>query len=167
MDKILDTLNKADEGLERLKSGCGWVFLNLAWIVLIGIAVYSGRNSWELKQGGTSTSGTVVSFHESEATHESGVTWAPIVKYEVDGKAYTYTSSTSSDPPAYDVGDKVTLLYRAGDPEDAQIDSWSSLWLLPTMLGAGGVALAIVSIVWMVTSLRRRREARNARQVEA
>src|SRR5689334_7195694 len=112
MDKIIDTVNRVGDGVDRLKSCCMWVFRNLTWIILIGVAVYYGRGSWELKQRGSTVTGTVVSLREVAATHDAGVTYAPVISYDVQGHTYTYESSNSSDPPAYDVGEKVSLLYR-------------------------------------------------------
>jgi hypothetical protein len=162
MDKIINTINRADNALDRLKSGCMWVFLNLVWIILLGAAVYVGKSSWELKQQGASATGSVVSLREVPETDNSGVTYAPVINYDVNGRTYTYESSNSSDPPAYDVGEKVQLLYRPNDPEDVRVNSWFDLWFLPAMLGGGGVVVAIVSIVMMVGGIRRRRQMRTA-----
>jgi hypothetical protein len=162
MDKIINTINRADNALERLKSGCMWVFLNLVWMILLGVAVYVGRGSWELKQEGSSVTGTVVSLREVDETDNTGVTYAPVINYDVQGRTYTYESSNSSDPPAYEVGEKVTLLYRPENPEEVRVNTWFDLWFLPAMLGGGGVVVAIVSIVMMVSSIRRRRQLRTA-----
>ena len=162
MDKIINTINHADDAIERVKSGCMWVFLNLVWIILIGVAVYVGRGSWELKQRGATVTGTVVSMRKVDATDDAGVTYAPVISYDVQGHTYTYESSNSSDPPAYDIGEKVMLLYRPADPEDVRVNSWFDLWFLPAMLGVGGVVVAIVSFVMMVGAIRRRRELRTA-----
>jgi hypothetical protein len=159
MDKVFNTINRVGDGVERAKSGCTWIFLNLVWIILIGIAIYTGRNSWELKEQGRSAQGTVVSMREVDATDNSGVTYAPVISYNVDGRSYTYESSNSSDPPAFEVGEKVAILYRPNAPDDVKIDAWSDLWMLPVMLGAGGLVVAIVSLVMMVSSIRQRRRS--------
>jgi hypothetical protein len=139
-----------------------WIFLNLVWIILLGVAVYVGRGSWELKQKGASATGTVVSLREVDETDNTGVTYAPVISYAVQGHTYTYESSNSSDPPAYDVGEKVALLYQPDDPEEVRVNSWFDLWFLPAMLGGAGVVVAIVSLVMMVGAIRRRRELRTA-----
>jgi hypothetical protein len=104
----------------------------------------------------------VVSLREVDATENTGVTYAPVISYDVQGRTYTYESGSSSDPPAYDVGEKVGLLYRPDDPEDVRINSWFDLWFLPAMLGVGGVVVAIVAIVMMVGAIRRRSRLRTA-----
>src|SRR6185295_13813480 len=68
MEKVIDAINKVGDGYERAKAGCGWVFLNLVWIMLLVGAVYYGRNSWELKKQGATVTGTVTSMREIPPT---------------------------------------------------------------------------------------------------
>jgi hypothetical protein len=111
---------------------------------MLGAAYYYGRTSWTLSRGGSTVGGTVVALKESPATQDSGVTYAPVIGYEVGGRAYTFTSGNSSDPPAYRVGERVEVLYDPGDPTRARIDSWWELWLMPVVLGGAAVVVAVV-----------------------
>lgn len=142
---------------ERLKSFGIWLLLNAVWVVLLWVACDYGDTSWELYRHGESVEATVIALEESRSTEGSGVTYAPVVKYDVGGQTYTFTSSNSSSPPSYEVGERVALRYDPADPAWAQIDSWTELWLLPLILGATAVIVAVVVNLLMFASIRRRR----------
>jgi hypothetical protein len=78
-------------------------------------------------------------------------TQAPVVDYEVGGKAYTYRSSHYSSPPAFRVGEKVILLYDPADPSSCQIYSFFEEWGLPLLFSAIGAVFAVIgfaSLAW-------------------
>jgi hypothetical protein len=157
MEKRSDTIGRASSGFERFKWGCLWIVLNPLWIILLGSAAYLGLNSGE----GESVTGTVASMRQVPATRPGEVsTYAPTVDYNVNGRKYTHHSSTSSFPPGYKVGDTVTVIYQTTDPNDAEIDSWSSRWLLPALLGGAGLVVAAVAVPLTLLSIRRRGRSR-------
>lgn len=78
----------------------------------------------------------------------------PVVEFtSAEGTPRTFRNSTGSNPPSYEVGERVEVLYRADSPTDARIDGFASLWLLPLVFG--GVGLAIAGIGTAVASARR------------
>lgn len=157
MEKRSDTIGRTGSGFERFGRGCLWMVLNPLWIILLAIAVYLGLNS----RAGESVTGRVASMRQVAATRAGGVsTYAPTVSYNVNGQKYTHHSSTSSFPPAYKVGDTVTMIYRATDPNDAEIDSWSSRWLLSALFGGAGLFVAAVAVPLTLISIRRRGRSR-------
>ena len=154
-ENLWRALDTAGGCLDHLRSGCVWLLLNLVWIVMLGGAYYYGHTSWALSRSGVSVEGTVIAMKESPATQDSGVTYYPVIRYEVGGQTYTYTSSNSSDPPAYHVGERVWLRYDPADPHRARIDSWYELWLMPVMLGGAALIVAVVVNAVAVVSLMR------------
>ncbi len=72
-----------------------------------------------------------------------------------DGTPRTFRSSTGSNPPSYDKGERVEVLYRADSSEDARINGFASLWLLPLIFG--GIGLVIGGIGTAVALVGRRR----------
>jgi hypothetical protein len=67
----------------------------------------------------------------------------PVVEFtSADGTSRTFRSSTGSNPPSYAEGERVEVLYRAASPEDARINGFASLWLLPLIFGGIGLAIA-------------------------
>ncbi|MGW2559280.1 DUF3592 domain-containing protein [Streptomyces sp. NPDC001514] len=80
----------------------------------------------------------------------------PVVEFtSADGRRRTFRSSTGSNPPSYEEGERVEVLYRADSPEDARIKGFASLWLLPLVFGGSG--LLIAGIGTAVATARRKR----------
>jgi hypothetical protein len=142
---------------EQLKSSCLFLLLNLIWMAMLGAAWYYGQTSWSLRRDGSPVVGVVVGLEESPASDRSGVTYSPIIRYEVEGRMHTFTSSNSTNPPAYQIGERVALLYDSADPSRARIDSWWELWLMPVMLGGAALIVAVaINAVMIVSYLRGR-----------
>lgn len=80
----------------------------------------------------------------------------PVVEFtSADGTPRTFRSSTGSNPPSYDQGEQVEVLYRTGSPEDARINGFASLWLLPLIFGGIGLVLAGVGTAVAMAGRRR------------
>jgi len=74
-----------------------------------------------------------------------------------DGTRKTVQLAEGSWPPAYEIGEKVTILYDPEKPINARIQSSSSnilRWLVPGITGTLGVAflLAAVIVGWFFKS---------------
>ena len=81
-----------------------------------------------------------------------GETYYPVVEFTAkDGKRREVQLSEGSFPPAYEVGDEVTVLYEPDHPLDARIKSFGSsalMWILPGIMGILGIAFlgAVVAV---------------------
>ena len=72
-------------------------------------------------------------------------TYKPEVKFSTeDGKQITFTSSFSSRPPGYDVGESVPVLYLSGKPQEARIKGFGSLWSGCVILAGLGAVFSLV-----------------------
>jgi hypothetical protein len=72
---------------------------------------------------------------------------APVVAYFAEGQTYRFVSSSSSRSSAYPVGDEVLVLYLPDEPSEATIGDFTSLYLLPTVLGGAGMVFFVGGIV--------------------
>jgi hypothetical protein len=80
----------------------------------------------------------------------------PVVEFTTaDGTWRTFRSSTGSNPPSYEEGERVEVLYRADSPEDAQINGFASLWLLPLVFGGIGLLFAGIGTAVATVKVRR------------
>lgn len=70
------------------------------------------------------------------------------------GQAHTARTSDWQNPPTHQIGDAVTVLYQPTNPEAAKIESFSTLWILPTFLGFFGLAFTIIGAVAFVAGRR-------------
>ncbi len=89
------------------------------------------------------------SFQFMDAARAEGVVirvsnGKPTVRYEVQNKDYEVTGLISSKPPAFHVGEQVTVLYKPEKPEDAQIDGFVERWLFLTIFGCIGFILGLI-----------------------
>jgi hypothetical protein len=154
-DKALNTADKVYSVGRKI----GYIFMGLFFLFIgggltvWGIFNYQSRidelNSFE------QINGTVIKMREVESNDNSGVTYAPIIGYSVNGKKFVHESGHSSDPPAYKVGDKVAMRYNAKDPDDVFIDTfWGKWWGTITL--AICVAVFFPLGIWMLFSAFRR-----------
>ncbi len=124
-----------------LGNGCLWLGLNLMFCGFFGVGGWYGYNSWRLVSAGGQVVGEVV---EMESHHSDGsTTYSPVVEYVVAGETYTFHGGSSSNPPAYHVGQAVAILYDQGDPGKAQINNGWELWLLPAIF----IPIAILGLL--------------------
>ena len=136
-----------------------WIGLLFALIGTgMGIGTYYALNSANtLVSEGIRTEGTVIDL-QYRRDDEGGGTYAPVVEFfDRDGQRQVHHSSSSSNPPAYDRGEKVTLYYKEGTPERAMIDSFTDRWMLPMILGIFAVVFGGVGYVILYLMIRRRR----------
>lgn len=70
---------------------------------------------------------------------------SPVVEFNANGQRHTFQSRMSSSPPAYSVGEKVSVLYHPEEPARAQIDSFSERWLFPLGFATTGISALIMS----------------------
>jgi len=127
------------------------VIFALVGTVFAGVGIGMGVWWTVWAVGARRTEGTVVSMVASG--DEGGM--APVVSYQVAGKTYEHRSKFSSSPPAYSVGNKVSILYRPENPSEAGIDSLFDRWLFPVCFG--GVGSLFAAIGWGIIIRSRRR----------
>jgi hypothetical protein len=76
----------------------------------------------------------------------------PIITYSWEGKDLTYMSTSYTNPPAFERGEKVELFVNPNDPEDVYINSFSQRWLAMTIVGGIGIFflgfLALFHYLW-------------------
>ncbi|RVU28008.1 DUF3592 domain-containing protein [Streptomyces antnestii] len=80
----------------------------------------------------------------------------PVVTFTpAGGPERTFRSTSGSNPPSYDRGEWVEVLYRADSPQDAKIDGFASLWLGPVIFSAFGLVFSGIG-TGLAMSMRRR-----------
>jgi hypothetical protein len=145
-------LERSSAVFPRLLMG---IFLGIALITLT-IAVISGYNTLRQISREESAPGRVVELVErtSRDSETGDVTEYsyPVVEFTPPGRQQPVTVQIGegSWPPAYLVGDAVTVLYEPGRPQIARIQSASSnllMWILPGITGIVGISFLIAGVV--------------------
>lgn len=90
--------------------------------------------------------GTVVELISVRS--DSSTTYKPLVEFETrTGELIEFTTSSSSNPPSYYKGEPVEVLYQEHAPRNAQINNFSSLWLLTLILAGIGFVLFLIGFL--------------------
>ncbi|MGB8261715.1 MAG: DUF3592 domain-containing protein [Terracidiphilus sp.] len=131
------------------------LFLAAIVMLLVGTAMLAvaGFQAWRISrfvERSEFAQGTVTALEPvSKAGNrdaDRNVTYAPVFTFSTkDGKTVSVLSRTSSNPPAFHLGDRVTVLYDPANPEEARIDRLWQLWSLPLIFAALGLFLYLMS----------------------
>lgn len=124
--------------------GCLFLSLHTIWIILLGVGLYYGFNSFRLVTTGIEVDAVIV---ELDASNSDGVTtYSPIYQYTFEGETYRYNSVNSSNIVTYSIGDRATLLVDPSKPQNARENSFWELWLLPAIMVPVSLGLAVLMI---------------------
>lgn len=132
--------------------GCLFFVLHMIWIILLGVGLYYGYNSFKLATSGEKVEAVIV---DMDASSSDGVTtYSPIYEYTYEGETYRYNSVNSSNIVTYSIGDRATLLVDPSNPKNARTDSFWELWLLPVILIPAALFMAVLMIFLQVIGSR-------------
>lgn len=130
---------------------------------LIGIGMLAGafllyKSTSSFLAEATKTEGTVVDLIRSQSSNST--TYRPVVHFlGQNGQTIEFVSSTGSNPPSYSKGQKVEVMYRPTEPQDAKINGFFSLWGGPIFLsGIGAVFFIIGAGIILVGSQKSRKD---------
>jgi hypothetical protein len=129
-----------------------WPFMFLLFGLLF-FAIGSGLTYRQraLEKQGIKAPGVVVALQENYDS--DGSTYTPVVQFKTaSGQNIEFSSSYSSSPPDYDVGEAVIVVYPSGQPENAIIKGDGQLLHVIFML-VGGLIVSIGSYL-MHSTLR-------------
>ena len=80
--------------------------------------------------------------------NENNVYYAPIITFvDNQGKTQTIRSSTASNPPRYQVNQRVEIIYEPRSPEKAVINNFYNIWFTSTMCAIAGLFLVLMGII--------------------
>lgn len=139
------------------------VFTGIAALMLFVTAIASFNNIQKVNRE-ESAPGIVVEmtkrleYDENDSDRVIGEAYFPVVEFTAnDGKRRTVQLSEGSFPPAYEIGDEVTVLYEPDLPLDARIKSFGSsalMWILPGITGILGIAFlgAVIAVQKLMPS---------------
>ena len=123
--------------------GFVYVFLGVGILLLfLALALWNKTRGFIARAA--TAHGTVTELIEVRDSDGGSSTFKPVVKFVAPtGEEVSFTSSHSSRPPAYDVGEAVEVLFLPGD---ARIKDFGSLWMGPLILGGLGAAFAAIGL---------------------
>ncbi|QHT67515.1 DUF3592 domain-containing protein [Rhodocytophaga rosea] len=142
----------------------------LVGLVLLTVCVISYYNEQQFLNKAISSSGIVTQLGESRSSKGSS-TYYPIVEFtDQTGKKTIFSSSYSSSPPAYEVGETVEVLYEPGKPSQAEIKGFFSQWLAALITGFLGMIFSTIGLANLFAASRTRKKdawlLNNGRKIE-
>ena len=155
VDKVAAGAEKVAGVANRMWIGCILIFANLCLGGFCLWGVYAAYTSWTLEQTGETTTGRVVRLEESDTTDGGCCVYSPVIEFDVNGQTYSFEGDTASDPPAYDVGEEVSVLYLPTDPDTAQINKWTERWMMPIILIPAMSIAALILNFFLIRSFWR------------
>lgn len=133
-----DSSTRTDETRVLRRIATGRRVTMLGAIICFGIAIISARATTTFMRTAIKANGAIVDLVRVGYGHD--VTYAPVFRFTAaDGRSYTIKSRASTNPPEFTVGQTVQILYRPNDPAHARLSTTGQLWLLPMILGLGGL----------------------------
>ena len=150
VDKALNAVEKASGAANRLYIGCITIAANLFFAAFCLWGAYAGYVSWTLQQNGETTTGVVTTLEESNDSDGGCCVYSPVIEFTANGQTYSFESDNASYPPAYDVGEQVSMLYDPADPNTAQINKWTERWLFPIIIIPAMIIAALILNFFMI-----------------
>ncbi|MBC8024847.1 MAG: DUF3592 domain-containing protein [Steroidobacteraceae bacterium] len=135
------------------KPGVLSVLFGLIGLGLLAGAIALALNTRSFIATAKHAPGIVTELIEKRDTDDGSITYKPVVAFTADsGASVTFASSFSSNPPAYDVGETVDVLYAPDNPNEARIRGFGSLWLGAVILGGIGTVFTGIGFGILVAS---------------
>lgn len=132
-----------------------YVFSIIGLALLIG-AFYLYQNKQAFLKKAEVAQGTVIELQSSRS--DNSTTYRPVVEFTTKtGKKVEFTSSVSSNPPSYNQGETVEVLYDPVNPYKADINGFTSLYLAPLILGILGIIFFLIGFFTILFSYRKQK----------
>lgn len=108
--------------------------------LLLAIGVVLLVWNWVFLSNAVPARGTVVNLIEVRSS-DGDINFKPEIRYPVPGgETFTRTTTWATNPPFYNVGDTVDVLYDPADPGTMVPDGFWSKWLTTLLfLGVGNI----------------------------
>lgn len=127
--------------LSFIPVGFGFLLFAIAVIIFVRTRIFINK-AQEVK-------GTVVEMvYRRKSTKRNGGGYLPVYQFRtIDGKKITAKDSLSSNPPRFQVGQEIDVLYNPENPHNARINNRLNLYFLPALLGGLGLLFGGMGII--------------------
>ena len=129
--------------------------------LLVALLVYIITTSF--LQTAEKANGVVIDLHRSVSSDST--TYRPEVEFEtLAGEKIRFISNTGSNPPSFSRGEKVEVLYQQDEPQQAKINTFLSLWLLPLLFGVLGFIFTAIGLSFVFYPIYKRKKIQRIKQ---
>lgn len=124
---------------------------------ILTLALFVSLNTNKLINKYVESKGVVVKLIEISSKYDEFPMYKPLVQFtDSKGNTVEFTTSTSSRPSSYKVGEKVDVLYAPENPDKAEINDFFSLWSGILMAGIFGAVFFTVGLVFFLFDKRKK-----------
>ncbi|MCH2021816.1 MAG: DUF3592 domain-containing protein [Saprospiraceae bacterium] len=126
------------------------VFSTLSFIFL-GIGIWLYMSKMELLNKGLEAEGEIIELTLKSNKPHSAKMYFPVIAFKLEnGNIHQKQMSFGSNPAAYDIGQKVSVLYYKDKPETAIINSTFWMYIFPWIFIGLGILLEVILIIILV-----------------
>ncbi len=152
-EQVLERLAESDRKNRKWLPG-----MIAAGLLLIGLGLYLGHAMQQRLAGSAAAAGRVVALHReyNAGGDGSSYTYYPDVVFSLpDGSKARFRGNIGSNPPAYEEGERVRVLYPPLLPQEAMIDQGFFNWLPAAACLALGALLTWLGLAGWLGAQRR------------
>ncbi|MDJ1180792.1 DUF3592 domain-containing protein [Roseofilum sp. BLCC_M91] len=137
----------------------GITFSSIGFLLLIVTGVL-GFNTRSFLEVAKKAEGSVVELIRRRSSNSSSSTsrsyvFHPVIQFETaNGEAVEFESNRGSNPPAFQTGQSVIVLYNPEEVNQAKIDSFWDLWLIAMITGLNGSVFFFIGVVLLYFAIR-------------
>ncbi len=124
------------------------IILLVISMILLGGSLYAYMSTTEFLKSADTAEGVVLKLIPVEGDE---TTYAPVFGFkDRSGESHVIESSSSSNPPAFERGEKIEVIYDPEKPQNARINSFFNLWGGAVILGIVGIFFLIFGLIFYV-----------------
>lgn len=136
-----------------------WIVLFLAFgIVLLLISLYIILRIRRFTANAVQTTGTIIALEprpsQTVLEGRNRIIYHPVVSYRTqEGLEIIFTGSTGNNPPNYQEGQEIDVMYNRKHPDQARISSLWMVYLAPILYLCLGLLCIIIGLVFLALVL--------------
>jgi ribosomal protein L7/L12 len=121
-----------------------YIFAFVGTIFLL-VSTYLWWRDYQITHDSITVTGRVIDLQYGSADHNSGA--IPVISYTWKGKRTTVYGSTSSNPPAVEIGEPVEIIINRTDPGKVVINLLSERYFLIIIFGIMGFIFGAIGYI--------------------
>jgi hypothetical protein len=128
------------------------VVFSLVGLLLVAIAAFVLVRTRAFLGKAQEVKGTVIRMVYSSDSDGGG--YSPVFRFKtIGGQSIEVSDNLRSNPPMFQEGQVVDILYDPENPHKARVKKWFSLYFVPLLLGGMGMIFGGIGIVMLLFQL--------------
>jgi ribosomal protein L7/L12 len=123
-----------------------YIFAFVGTVFLV-VTFYFLWRDYQITNDSITVIGRVIDLQYGNVDHNSGA--IPVIEYVWKGKKKVVNGSTSSNPPAVEMGEKVEVIINRSDPDEVVINLISERYFLMIIFGIMGSIFGAIGYIGM------------------